>query len=121
MDDNQPKARIMVLLAFRSFMRKPGARMYAVFIALNPDHPYVAAAREEAGMPLEDGQIPREFEDLEEVFSKTKAQAVPMDDPSDLTIDLMDGKEPQWSPIYNPPAKELKTLCHYIDENLTRG
>ncbi len=64
MDDNWPKARIPALQAFYASMLKPGARMYAVFIALNPNHPHVAAARKDAGIPSEDGRIPPEYEDL---------------------------------------------------------
>jgi hypothetical protein len=48
-------------------MRKPGARLYAVSIAPNPDHPEVVTQRaqeEEAG-------IPPEYQDLKEVFSKS--------------------------------------------------
>ncbi len=80
--------------AFYASMRKSGVRMYAVSIAPNPDHPYVAAAREEAGIPPEDGRIPLEYEDLKEVFLKTRAQAVPEHGPQDLTIYLVEGKEP---------------------------
>jgi hypothetical protein len=68
--------------------------MYAVSIALNPDHPYMAAAREETGIPSEDSRILPEYEDLKEVFSKTRAQAVPEHGLHDLTIDLVEGKEP---------------------------
>ncbi len=95
--------------------------MYAVSIALNPDHLYVAAAREEAGIPSEDGLILPEYEDLKEVFSKTMAQAVPKHGPQDLTIDLVEGKEIPWGPIYNFSAKELETLRNYLEENLVRG
>jgi hypothetical protein len=95
--------------------------MYAVAIALNPDHPYVAAVREEAGIPLKDGHIPPEYEDLEEVFSKTRAQAVPEHGLQDLTIDLVEGKKPPWGLIYNLSAKELETLRDYLDENLVQG
>ncbi len=59
--------------------------MYAVSIAPNPDHPRVATAREEAGIPSEDGRIHPEYEDLKEVFSKTRAQAVLKHGPQDLT------------------------------------
>jgi plasmid replication initiation protein len=70
-------------------MHKPDARLYAVSIAPNPDHPDVVAqeAREKAG-------IPSEYEDLMEVFSKTMAQAVAEHSSHDLTIDLVEGKEP---------------------------
>ncbi len=75
-----------------------------------PDHPYVAAAREEAGIPSEDGRIPPEYENQKKVFSKTRAQAVPEHGLQDLTIDLVEGKEPPWVLIYNLYAKELETL-----------
>ncbi len=67
--------------------------MYTVYIAPNPDHPHVAAAREESGILSEDGRIPPEYEDLKEIFSKTRAQAVPVHGLQDLTIDLVEGKE----------------------------
>ncbi len=41
--------------AFYISMRKPGVHMYAVSIALNPDYPHVAVAREEAGISPENG------------------------------------------------------------------
>ncbi len=95
--------------------------MYAVSIALNPNRPYMAAAREETGIPPEDCWISPEYENLKEVFSKTRAQAVPEHGPQDLTIDLVEGKEPPWGPIYSLSAKELETLRDYLDQNLARG
>ncbi len=41
--------------------------------------------------------------------------------PHNLTIDLVEGKEPLWGPIYNLSAKELETLRDYLDENLARN
>jgi hypothetical protein len=97
-------------------MHKPGACLYAVSIAPNPDHPDVVVqeAREEAGNPPE-------YEDLKEVFSKTKAQAVAEHGLHDLMIDLVEGKEPPWGPIYNLSSKELETLRNYLDENLAQN
>jgi hypothetical protein len=46
---------------------------------------------------------------------------VPEHGPHDLTIDLIEGKEPPWGPIYNLSAKELETLRDYLDENLARN
>ncbi len=42
-DDDGPKARILAPQAFYTSMRKPGARLYAVSIAPNPDHPDMVA------------------------------------------------------------------------------
>jgi hypothetical protein len=97
-------------------MRKPGVHLYAVSLATNPDHMDVVAQE-----PSEEAGIPPEYEDLEEVFSKTKAQAVAEHSSHDLTIDLVEGKEPPWGPIYNLLAKKLETLHDYLDENLARN
>jgi hypothetical protein len=115
-DDDGPKVRILAPQPFYASMRKPGARLHAVSIAPNSDHPEVVAleAREEAG-------IPPEYEDLKEVFSKTKAQAVAEHGLHNLTINLVEGKEPPWGPIYNLSAKVLETLRDYLDENLVRN
>jgi hypothetical protein len=51
----------------------------------------------------------------------TKAQAVAERGPHDLTIDLEEGKEPSWGPIYNLSAKELETLHDSLDENLAQN
>ncbi len=48
-DDDWPKARILAPQAFYASMQKLGARMYAVSMAPNPDHPHVAAASVRAG------------------------------------------------------------------------
>jgi ADP-ribose pyrophosphatase YjhB (NUDIX family) len=72
----------------------------------------VQEAREEAG-------IPPEYEDLKEVFSKTKAQAVAKHGQHNLTINLVEGKELLLGPDYNFSAKELETLHNYLDKNLT--
>jgi hypothetical protein len=93
-NDNRPKARVLALQTFYASIRKPDARMYAVSIAPHPDRPHVVAARNEAGIPSEDGRIPLEYEDIKKVLLKTKAQAVPKHGPQDLTIDIVEGKEP---------------------------
>jgi hypothetical protein len=94
--------------------------MYAVSIAPNSVHQHVVATRGEAGIPSENALIPPEYEDLKEVFSKTRSQAVPEHSPQDLMIDLVEGKEPQWGQVYNLLAKELETLRNYLDENHAR-
>jgi hypothetical protein len=116
LDKDGPKARVLSPQAFYASMGKPGARLYTVSIAPKPDNPDVVAqeVREEAG-------IRPEYKDLKEIFLKTKAQAVAEHGPHDLTIDLVEGKEPPWVSIYNLLAKELGTLHDYLDENLARN
>jgi hypothetical protein len=70
-------------------MCKAGAYLDAVFIASNLDHPQrvMQEARQEAGIPVE-------YEDLKEIFSKTKAQIVAKIGWQDLTINLVKGNVP---------------------------
>ncbi len=84
--------------------------MYAVTIAPNSDHPHVAVARKEAGIPSKDDGRYLEYEELNDVISKIRAPAVPEHGPQDLTIDLIEGNEPPSGPIYNFLAEELETL-----------
>ncbi len=81
----------------------------------------MATAREEAGILLGEDQIPPDYNDFKEVFSKSKAQAVPEHGVQDLTFYLGEGKEHLWGPINNQSAKELETLCQYLEEDLVHG
>jgi hypothetical protein len=67
--------------------------MYAVSIAPNSNHLHAVAAWKEASI-AEEASIPLEYEVLNEVFSMTRALAVPEHGPQDLTLDLIEGKEP---------------------------
>ncbi len=97
-------------------MHQPGGRLYGVSIALNHDHTDVVARE-----AREDARILPKYEDLKEVLSKTKTQAVAEHGLHDLTIDLVEGKKPQWGPIYNLSAKELETLRNYLNENFVQN
>jgi hypothetical protein len=70
-------------------MCKPGAQLYAVSRAPNPVHSDVVViwAREETGI------LP-EYENLNEISSKTKARTVAEHGLYDLTINLVEGKKP---------------------------
>ena len=63
--------------------------------------------------------IPKEYEDLTEVFSKNKAHELPPNHgPLDHHIHLKEGSKPVFGPIYNLSETELQVLKEYIDENL---
>jgi hypothetical protein len=77
---------------------------------------YLSAAHEEAQNNLP--PIPKEYEDLAEVFSKKKAHELPPHrGPLDHHIDLEEGSKPVFGPIYNLSETELQVLKEYIDEN----
>ncbi len=65
------KARILAPQACYASMWKPGACIYTVSIAPNPDHPHVTAMQEDAGI-AEKASILSKYDKLKEVFSKTR-------------------------------------------------
>ena len=65
--------------------------------------------------------VPPQYQDLLAAFSKTKADTLPPHRPYDLSIDLEDGKNPPFGPLYSLSELELKTLSEWIEENLSKG
>ena len=66
-------------------------------------------------------EIPEEYRDLAEVFSKTKAHELPPHRGHlDHHIPLEEGAKPVFGPIYNLSETELQVLKDYIDENLRK-
>ncbi len=66
------------------------------------------------GNTAEKAQVPSDYKDLIEVFSLEKAAELPTLDGRTHTIELEEGKEPPWGPIYNLVPKELKELRKYL-------
>ena len=63
--------------------------------------------------------IPKEYEDLVEVFSKNKVHELPPNcGPLDHHIHFEEGSKPVFSPIYNLSKTEFQVLKEHIDENL---
>ena len=65
-------------------------------------------------------EIPEEFQEFKDVFSKVKADKLPEHRPYDHRIPLEEGKCPLYGPIYNLSQTELEALRKYIDDNLTK-
>jgi hypothetical protein len=66
--------------------------------------------------------IPKEYQDLAEVFSEVESSALPPHRGHlDHHIPLEEGSKPVFGPLYNLSETELKALKEYIDRNLRRG
>jgi len=65
--------------------------------------------------------IPKEIIDLAEVFSKSKAEALPEHRPYDISLPLKEGAIPPFGPLYNLSAKEMEVLHEWLEEQLTLG
>ena len=65
-------------------------------------------------------EIPTEYHEYREAFSKEAAEELPQHGPQDHTIETA-GRTPGFGPLYNLSATELAVLREYIDENLAKG
>lgn len=66
-------------------------------------------------------ELPKEYHDFLDVFSKDKANKLPPRRPYDHVIPLQDKTIPPFGPIYSLSEKELSVLSEYIKENLAKG
>jgi hypothetical protein len=55
------------------------------------------------------------------MFEKKNINTLPKHCRYDCIIDLEEGAQPPFRPIYNLSQDELATLCEYINENLENG
>ena len=65
--------------------------------------------------------VPSEYHEFADVFSKTKAEVLPPHCPYDFKINLEEGAQPPVGPIYSLSASEQEALKEFIEENLNTG
>ena len=65
--------------------------------------------------------IPEIYKEYSDVFSKIDADILPENRPYDCPIDIKEGSEPPFGPIYSLSLLELKVLKEYIEDNLRKG
>lgn len=65
--------------------------------------------------------IPEKYQEFADVFSKTRSEVLAPHRPYDLKIELEDGAQPPFGPIYSLSQPELAALREFLDENLRNG
>jgi len=65
--------------------------------------------------------VPSEYHEFADIFSKTKAETHPPHYPYDLKINLEEGAQPPVGPIYSLSASEQEALKEFIEENINTG
>ena len=65
--------------------------------------------------------VPSQLREFQDVFSKESAKKLPPLKAGDHAIELMEGKDPPYGPIYNLSTKELEELRSYLDNALENG
>ncbi len=65
--------------------------------------------------------VPAEYLDLKEVFSKSRAASLPPHRPYDCAIDLLPGKSPPKGKLYSLSVPEREAMENYISDSLASG
>jgi len=65
--------------------------------------------------------VPSEYHEFANIFSKNKAEVLPPHHPYDLKINLEEGAHPPVGPIYSLSVSEQEALKEFIEENLNTG
>ncbi|KAL0161239.1 hypothetical protein M9458_044964, partial [Cirrhinus mrigala] len=65
--------------------------------------------------------VPEEYRDLKEVFSKSRAASLPPHHPYDCAIDLVPGTSPPKGKLYSLSAPEREAMEKYISDSLAVG
>ena len=71
--------------------------------------------------PVDMSNVPLEYHEFRDVFSKSHANTLLTHQPYDLKIELEDGAIPPFGPIYSLSPHELQMLREFIDEHLAYG
>ncbi len=83
---------------------------------------FTKAALDENVEAFEEVTVPAEYSDFADVFSKKSAAVLPeRTDLNEHAIELREGKQPPYGPIYSLRPVELETLKTYIETNLANG
>jgi len=120
-DTPKPSVPQISLIGAAAYMRAcklPGSQSYSIHLS----DPSISANSTSATEEAPDlSQIPKEYHDFADVFSKTKAFNLAPHRPYDLKIDLDEGSAPPVTPMYPLSQIELQTLREFIDEHLRAG
>ena len=83
---------------------------------------YPAREAQIASLVAEEVKIPTEYSDFSNVFSEEKASILPeVTELNQHAIELQEGQQPPYGPIYSLGPVELETLKTYIETNLANG
>ena len=83
---------------------------------------YPARKAQIASLVAEKVKFPTEYSDLSNVFLEEKASILPeVTELNQHAIELQEGQQPPYGPIYSLGPVELETLKTYIETNLANG
>jgi len=95
---------------------------YDETVAFDPKAQYVGRiVKIEEKDPVELETLPREYAQFKHLFRPEASEKMPPRRTFDHAIDLKEGSEPPWGPVYPMSQYQLNTLKTYLDEMLAQG
>lgn len=113
--------RTFQIVSERNF-RRATRNVAKVYVVRNISEQFLLGGEEEINGPvsgLED--LPAELLPWKDVFESSSASILPRTKETDHAIDLIEGQEPPYGPIYPLSQRELAQLREFLDENLANG
>src|SRR3979490_2161040 len=98
-----------------------GSQMFRLDLSATDISACLAKVSPVSSVPVDLENIPKEYHDFVDVFSKAKAETLGPHRPYDLKITLEDGAKMPHLPLYSLSNSELEALCTFIDEHLNMG
>ena len=114
-----PSVSLIGAAAFLRACKQQGAQSFSLHLS-DPSFSGKSASVSDKAPDL--SNIPKEYHDYADVFSKDKASKLAPHRPYDLKIDLVDGTvPPPISVMYSLSPTEQEALREFVDENLRLG
>jgi len=113
-NSGQPNIAIIGAAAFLHTSKLPGSHNFELCLCSSD----IQANSEKLAETPDLSNVPSKYHEFADVFSKTKAETLPLHRPYDLKINLKEGAQPPVGPIYSLSVSEQKALKEFIKENL---
>ena len=116
-NSRQPNIAIIGAAAFLHASKLPGSHNFELCLRSSDIQANSAKLAETPDL----SNVPSEYHEFANIFSKTRAEILPPHHPYDLKVNLEEGAQPLVSPIYSLSASEQEALKEFIEENLNTG
>jgi len=116
-NSEQPNITIIGAAAFLHASKLPGSHNFELYLRSSDIQANSAKLAETPNL----SNVPSEYHEFADIFSKTKAEVFSPHCSYDLKINLEEGAQPPVGPIYSLSASEQEFLKKFIKENLNTG
>ena len=113
-----PHIALIGAAAFALASKQPGVQSFRIHLS-DPSFSAKSASISDKAPDL--SNVPEEYHDFADVFSKAKANTLALHHPYDLKINLEEGASPPINPMYSLSQSKLTTLWEFINKHFQAG